>query len=395
MNNLALASTDQRLLKRLTQTLDSVAAVNMVPPDIMGVTRDVARLKPSLLLLDVDPQTGLEGPVRELLEAIKLVDPRLEVLVLGDSQDPSAVLQAIRAGSVDFFDRNSDLDAVRIHMLGRQASYPVESRAEPGSFAVVLNGQPGSGENLFAMNLALLRARRAGEGLLIDCTLPSSEAGPALDLRPGYTFYDAVRDLDRLDRTFMQSALTKYEPVELHLMPLAAQSELDSALSPETFLTALGTVRSLFRETVINTGGLRHAALLSAICQSATDIFLVCQQKYSALRDCKTLLAGLPGDRSLRRRITLVIDEFDPAINLGEQQMCETLGLERSGRLPTSRVELFNGVNLGRPFVLESLHSPYIHAMEALAFRDEVMARPRGLAALKAMMSGLAGSGAR
>jgi pilus assembly protein CpaE len=393
MNHLALASTDERLLQRLTHTLDSVASVNMVPPDIPGVTRDVARLKPSLLLIDVGPETGVEGPVREMVDAIRLVDPRLEVLVLGDARDPSAVLQAIRAGSVDFFDRNDDLDSVRVHLIGRQAAMAAEVRAEPGAFTLVLSGQPGNGESMVAVNLALLRAREAGEGLLIDCNLPSSEAGPALDVRPGYTMYDAVRDLDRLDRTFVQSALSRYEPLNLHIMPLSSNADREEALSPENFLTALGTIRSLFRETVLNAGGLRHGPLLGTICQSATDIFLVCQQKYTALRDCKSLLAGLPGDRALRRRITLVVDEYDPAINLDETQMRETLGLERSCRLPSARAALLNGLNLGRPFVLEETRSPYVAALEALAFPDAAPApRPKGLFGMRTMLANLAGA---
>jgi pilus assembly protein CpaE len=395
MTHLALASTDQDLFRRLCLSLEGVASVDLVAYDTLGIARDIARLKPSLLLIDVGHGTGIAGSMRDVVEAARVVDRRLEILVLGDAQDPTAVLQAIRAGSVDFFDRTEDLDSVRTHLFGRQAAFAAEKRAAPGAFTVVLNGQPGNGENQLAINLALLRARRAGEGLLIDCALPSSETGAALDLNPGYTMYDAVRDLDRLDRTFVLSALARYEPVNLHVLALVAQNNVEEPLSPENFLAALGTIRSLFQETVLNAGGLRHGPLLSTISEAATDILLVCPQKYTALRDCKSLLALLPTDKDLRRRITLVIDDYDTAINLGEIQMRDTLGLEQSCRLPAARTDLINGLNLGRPFVLDAARSPYVVALEALAFPGAAAARPKGLGALRAMVANLAGAASR
>ncbi len=392
MRRLVLASTDESLRDRLSVSLDGLAQVTASSPDLRRVAQAVAHTKPHLLLVDLDPHTGVTSQVQTVIDSIRAIDPRVEVVVIGDAADPKVVLQAVRAGSSDFLGRDDEPSAWRAHIAARMENLQAE-RAQPGRFTLVLNGRPGGGENLFAVNLALLLSRQAGEGLLIDCALPSSEAGAALDLRPTYTVPDAVRDLQRLDRTFLLSTLAQHQATGLHLLPLVGEGLGDDGLSSDDLLAAVSTVRPLFRETVLNAGALRHSGLIAALSRPANEVLLVCPQTFTALRDCRRLLEAFGPEDEIHRRCVLVIDEYTSAIGLSEEQMLETLGLERAHRLPAARADLINGLNIGRPLVLDAPRAPYALALEAIA-RGEAPA-PARAGPLEAVMERLRAAGGR
>ncbi|MCR5876683.1 hypothetical protein LRS10_22515 [Phenylobacterium sp. J426] len=327
-----------------------------------------------LLALD-DQHPAAQAP--EIMSIVTSVDPNLSVVALGDSRNAQDVLSTMRAGVADFLEREDAVDALREHLERRLASAAEIQRGEPGAFSVVLNAQPGGGAGLFALNLAIVRGRKHHESLLVDCHLPASEAGAALDLTPTYTMADAVRDAGRLDRTLLLSALAQHPGSGLRLLPLALRATDDTSLSPEAFLQALRAIRPLFRETVLYAGGIRHPLLLGAVVSWASSVFLVSPQKYTALRDAKDLLLSLPHDFDVRRRVTLVVDEYSPMINVSPEQMQATLGLERVVRLPAARDELINGLNLGRAMVLEHPNSAYAAAIQGAASGEAGGAEPK------------------
>jgi pilus assembly protein CpaE len=229
-----------------------------------------------------------------------------------------------------------------------------------------MSGQPG-GEGLFAVNLAVLRAKAASGGVLIDGALPSSEAGAALNVPLNYTIRDAIQDLPRLDRTLLSSALGRHAPSGLHILPLAVAGEEVHDLAPDAIASMLLVLRALFGEVILNVGGIRHPGLLTEFVRAASRIYLVAPQRFTAVKACRDLLVQIGPSAPVLDRITLVVEEHAPAITLTEEQMREALGLRRSVRLPAARVELINALNAGRPLVLEQPRAAYSRALEKLA----------------------------
>ncbi|WP_374471233.1 hypothetical protein [Phenylobacterium sp.] len=375
MPGIALVSQDERLYRRVRAAAEGLAGVTLLQGPLNGVAHDVATLKPSLLLFDLNE--GLAAAeLPDMVARVASAHPSLAVLVLGDAGDDGDVLAAMRAGCAELLHRDASSDTWRERLERHLRRLEENERAATGAFSLVLSAQPGGGAGLFALNLALLCARRQPEALLIDCQLPASEAGAALDIAPAYTISDAVRDFVRLDRSLVLSAFAHHPGSGLRLLPLSVRASDETAVSPEAFLRTIRAVRSLFGETVLNAAGIRHALLLSTFVSWASDVYLVCPQKFTALRDAKDLLLRLPHDVDARRRVTLIVDEYSPMINVTPEQMQAALGLERVVRLPAGRDELINGLNLGRPIALERPHSPYMAALNAALGGEATPAGP-------------------
>jgi pilus assembly protein CpaE len=376
MPRIALISEDEDLHRRLESALGDEVTLDRLPGRMEALPFDLDRLRPSLVLFDL--RTEFEMSVRQAVEA----GAGLPLVVIGEARDGAQVIQSVRAGALDFIDREDDPVRLRDQIVRRMSALPAQPRGEAGDFSVVMAAQPGGGAGAFALNLAVLKSRAAGEGLLIDCTLPASEAGAALGLNPSYTLWDASRDVERLDRTLLSAAVATHLDSGLRLLPLAARSTDEAALSAESFLETLATIRPMFRMSVLNVGGVRQPQLLAAMLGAATQIYFLCPQSLTAVRDGKDLLAGLPADLDLARRALLVVEDYDPEIALTDAQVRQALGFERSLRLPQARTELLNSLNLGRPLVIDGPAGPYVQAvMQAAGATGGVAADGGGQAA--------------
>ncbi len=287
--------------------------------------------------------------------------------MLGDSGDAQAVLAAIRAGASDFLDRNSDGDQLRGELQRHLTAAASRAPRDSGQLTSIIAAQPGSGEGLFAANLAALRALRNRDTLLVDCSLPASDAAAALNLDCHYTLGSAFHDLRRLDRMLLNSALARHGGSGLQVLPLSLPGEDLAGLTADRVLSVLSVLRGLFKEIVLLVSGLSYEALLFQAIDAASRCFLVTTQKFTAVKDCNELLRGLQIDGETLQRITLAIDDYHGEITLDEAQMLSALGLRRAVRLPPARVELINALNVGEPLALSRPRSPYGRALKRLA----------------------------
>lgn len=374
MRRIAIISRDDLLIGRVRAAAADTAQLFVLSGRAEEIAPEIASLKPSLLLVELEGGDTLAA-LPQIVHVMSGIDPDVPVVVLGDTGNAADVLAAVRAGSTDFIDREEPIGALSSHMKRRFAVRSGDHRDEGRAYSVVLNAQPGSSAGLFALDLAIVRAQRSEEALLIDCHLPVSEAGAALDIPLSYSVADAVRDAGRLDRTLLLSEIARHEASGLRVLPLSLRSTDNVNLSADTLLAALRAIRPLFGETIVNAGGIREPMLLAALTQWASTVYLVCPQKFTALRDAKDLLAALPADFDTARRLVLVVDAFSPAINLSPEKMLTALEIERMIVLPDVRVDLMNGVNVGRPYILSRPRTPYALAIEAAAADGKAPAR--------------------
>jgi pilus assembly protein CpaE len=365
MRPIVFLGGDELLCSRIQAAVDGVATVLQMPAQPALYTSTISEVAPALVLLELDENRD-PGFLDATFAALPANDTGFAVVVIGNSHNAGDVLAAVRAGSVDFIDRDEALASLRDRLTRRlEILTAAVERDMPNTYSVVFNAQPGSGSSMFALNLAILRGRRSDEALLIDCELPVSEAGTALDVTLTYSLADAVRDVDRLDRTLLLSAMARHDASGLRVLPLALQAGDNGGLSADTFLKALRAIRPLFNETILNAGDIREPGLMSTLTQWASTVYVVCPQKFTALRDAKELLKALPAEAV--RHVVLIIDEYDAAITLTSAQMLAALGLDHAIELPSARAELINGLNFGKPYILARPDTPYAAALRLAA----------------------------
>jgi pilus assembly protein CpaE len=377
MRNIVLATLDMDFAGRLSAAVDDVAIITQTEPEAAALAGTVARIQPDLVVIDPGSnefgQPGMTGLIERTLE----INPAQVILSVSREEDTALVLAAIRAGARDVVDRHFDDEQLRSQVLGHLQKGTRRGGAGSASVLTIVSGQLNGGESLFAVNLAVLRAKQGRDVLLIDCAVPSTDVGMALDIDVTYTLREAIHDLRRMDRTLLDTTLGRHQSSGLQVLPLTLSDEDVQDISPTDMLAAFKRLYGMYGEIILNIGGIRHAGLVADLIDLTSTLYLLSTQRLTAVKACKQLLDRLEATSDVRDRVALVVADYHEDIVLSDRQIMVSLGLKKSFRLPSAPVLLANALNKGQALVLDQPRSPYARAMARIAGTESLKPPPR------------------
>lgn len=369
MYSIVIATRDTDLADRLASVIQREAALVRIDPDGASLREVLPRIAFDLALLDMSIVCGFGDGFSDAVRVLRDIRPGLRFLAIGNDGHAAEVLTSVRAGAVDFLDQHataSEIVACLQRALGRVDHR--EARRE-GELYPVLCGRAGGGESLFALNLAVILARRntGGNGvLLLDCTLPSSIAGVALGLEPNYTVHEAVNDLPRMDRTLLTSTMARHAGSGLYILPLSFETAPVQDVSASSVSSLLFVLRGLLDAIVVDVGKFRGNGMSVQLIRSATTSFLYTTQKLTDVQSGHWLLKHSGMSKVDRDLLTLVIGDYHKDIELSDKQISETLGIRTAFTLPSEQTALINSLNAGSPLALTHPRASYVRAISHL-----------------------------
>jgi pilus assembly protein CpaE len=353
-HNLLFLSGDAKLIERLDAALSGDCAV--MPLDPRGSDSEIlaARFKPHAILVDAGAHTGAKT-ILERMAAIRAQFPALPMIAIGDEMSAQLILAAFRAGVDDFVDRDASDGEIRNAVTARLRGRDAGSNA--GVLVNILSSVPSDEDSDLALNIASLLAASARDRrvLLLDLSLPVTPARTALGLEFTFTLTAALRDVARLDRAFLDSALARSEDSGLYVLPLT-DDEADPPLpAPRDLTVLLQILGSLFDAVVVHWGPFSRQAIRTG--SLGGTIFVGCNQRFSSVRNAKSLLQGLQAAEPAAEPI-LVVHQFDTGLVPSADDIVGATGARRSLVLRTSWNALALAHNRGRPLGLMP-PSPY------------------------------------
>jgi pilus assembly protein CpaE len=229
------------------------------------------------------------------------------------------------------------------------------------AIVAVFGAKGGVGASLVAANLALA-LHGLDRCLLIDLHGEGAAADLLLDLAPERSWGDLLPVVGELTERHLELASTAHP---LGLMLLAAPEAIPRIASPETIPQMVREAARLIAWTVIDletAGGIMAVPMLNA----SNTLIMVATPDPVALRAGRRRLMSLP-DR-LRKRIGLVINQYDPLHPANPVSIAESLEAELLGVLPREPSLVGEQVNFGRPVVLAG-RAPFALQIQLLARR--------------------------
>ena len=330
--------------------------------------RDGLPLRPDLVIVELaaDETPGPDGPPAKVVEDLARAFPDATVFATGSSVSADFVIQAIRAGAVEFLRRpvqRNDLSTALEKLLRlRRGSQP---SARAGRITSVFSTKGGLGVTTLATNLAVCLAERTtGNTLLIDLDTRQSDTATFLNLRQTYSVLDALESLERLDESLLHGLLIKHTS-GLFVLPGPTRIER-SQISGEQVQAALEIIRSHFDHVVLD---LRHdfdPGTIAALEASDTILYLT-SLTVSALRSGSAGLAALRhlGLNLQRVKIVVMRDGTGEDVTLKHAQ--EALGLPIYWRTPSDYSTVVSSINSGQPVVTAAPRSKIAKNLRELA----------------------------
>ncbi len=248
--------------------------------------------------------------------AIFLTSSRLE---------PAMLLEALRAGTKEFFAQPIQGEEVRQALLKFQARWT----RNPGSNATRTKGElihlvgskGGVGVTTLAVNLAagLASQDRSRSVALVDMNLAFSELPIFLNVKTSFDWGDVARNISRVDATLLKSSLCKH-PSGISLLTSPTGLDGVNPVTPDIIERLLEVMQETFEYTIID-GGQSLEDLSLKILGKADMVMLVANLNLPCLNNIKRVLRtfealGYPQKESIK----IIINRYEknPVISLEE-----------------------------------------------------------------------------
>ena len=360
-HNLLFLSGDAKLVERLETALSGDCAVMAVDPRGQDSASVAARFRPLAVVIDAGAHTGAKT-ILERMAAVRTQFPDLPLIAIGDEMSAQLILAAFRAGVDDFIDRDASDGEIRNAVMTRLRDKDTNDGA--GMLVSVLSAAPSNEDADLALNIASLLAFPSWERrvLLLDLSLPMTPAHTALDLKFTFTLTTALRDMARLDRAFLDSALARSDATGLYVLPLV-DDESDPVLpQPREITVLLQILRSLFDAVVVHWGAFSRQAVRTGA--MGGTILVGCDQRFSSVRNTRSFLQSLQAAEPSADPI-LAVHHLDTNMMPSPDDITTAVGARRSLVLRATWSTLALAHNRGRPLAMTPL-SPYGDALRTL-----------------------------
>lgn len=315
-------------------------------------------------------------------------DPRVtEIFVTARKKDPDLIIEAMRAGATEFMaqplrpeDMSAALEGYLMRCRTREA-HPVATSEEGGRIVHVVSAKGGVGGTTVTASLGVLAAQR-GETVLMDMRLPQGDVPLFLDLAYTHTWASAMRDLARLDATFLRSLVERHSS-GLHVLPSPdRQDELES-LSALGVKAMLGLMRATFPTTIVDGGPFSDELALASM-QQAESILLVTELALPSLSGARRILDDIRQHApQVEDRVRLVVNRLCSRSGVEAEEAEQLLERKVFCAIPDDYSNAVSAINQGVPLVTAHPRSAAARALQQLGERtfpqEGADARPGGL----------------
>lgn len=347
--------------------LDLAASTQYLEPEHLERLRACS---PQVVILDM-----AEEPERAIrvASAIAQGSPGAALVGVGPELESSRLLEAMRAGLVEYLPRPVESGSVR-EALGRvmrkRGFSEATSGHRNGKLLAFFSAKGGSGSTSLVTNVGIELHRLTGKKtLLVDLDLELGEIASMLGLRPRFHFVDLVRNFHRMDADLLPSYIESHES-GVHVLSAPVEPEYGEEVTGEQIARILGFLRNHYDYVLVDTSKSLAPPALAAL-QTADPIFLVTNMDVPSLRNLKRCLPIL--DRvtaSEPERLRLIVNRYNPKSLVRMEDLEETLGIEVSWTLSNDYETVIQAISTGQPLVLQG-RSKYAEELKELA-RDIV-----------------------
>ena len=302
---------------------------------------------PRALVIDI---TGEQQPLGVLGDLSQVLEPDVQVMVVGDREDVAFYRQVTRTlGATEYLYKPLVPDMVARH-FGPQVSKQAPSSTALGGRMVTITGvRGGVGATTIAANLAwhLAQTGRRNTALL-DADLQTGTTALLLGAQGGPGLRSALEQPGRVDALFVERVAV---PVAERLHILSGEEPL--AEQPGCAAGAVDRLAGLLRRRfnfVVADVPFRATSLSRDLLDQAQQRVLVTTPTLAGVRDTLRMMA-LPSGAAQVRRAVLVLNRSGMAGGLTQRQMETALGLGIDVVVPDLPRAIGAAENLGEPAV--------------------------------------------
>jgi len=314
------------------------------------VMRQLQDQHAEVVLVDIDTQ----NPQRAIrtIELIHASTPDVTIFAVGEMNQPTIIVSAMRAGAREFLDHNASREALVEAFTRFSATL---SRAQRSSSKArvftFLNAKGGAGTTTTAVNTAVALQEAHGRVVLVDFA-PIGHAALQLNLRPQFTLVDALQNLHRMDGSLLDGLMTPYRN-GLHL--LAGAQQPHSAVPTSSELARLFDLLVGQYHFVVIDGSGRMDSTMQMICDLSNAVLMVAQTDVVSLWSAGRIQSFLQ-DGAGRDRLRLVLNRYKKIPGFTDEDVEKATNCKVLWKVPNNFQVIAPAIDKGNPVAAQGNH---------------------------------------
>lgn len=330
----------------------------------------------SVLLAEIEGDLLIvESPDLQLAEDIAAVarvntaHPSLSIFMVSTKRDSDTLTAAMRAGIREVLASplNAEELAGALHRLAqRNLQMPGTGKPRRGKVITCYGIKGGSGATFLATNMAYLLANEHFKNVaLIDFNFYVRDASFFMTDSPDKGgFFNATRQIDRLDGRLLGAIMTKLGP---HLSVLSAPEALQDSLSinADEIKRVLELARESYDFVVLDVDLTLMVRDMIQILDESDLVFPLTTNTIPGIRAAKRFLDHNRAFEVPNDRVRLVINMFDKNYPIKLDQIEKALGVKVAYTIPNS-VRQLEAENAGVALITLAPKDPAVRALRAI-----------------------------
>ena len=353
----ALLSEDREQSVVLSSRVDSTNLARTVlshvgfpagPSD--AVMRELQDQRAEVVLVSIDPQ----NPQRAIrtIELIHGNIPEVTIFAVGEMNQPTNIVSAMRAGAREFLDHAASREALIEAFTRFSATLSRAQRsASKARVLTFLNAKGGAGATTTAVNTAVALQEAHGRVVLVDFA-PIGHAALQLNLRPQFTLLDALQNLHRMDGSLLDGLMTPYRN-GLHLLA-GAQLPHNSAPTAPELARLFDLLVNQYHFVVVDGSG-RMDATMKMICDLSNAVLLVAQTDVVSLWSAGRIHAFLQ-EGAGPDRLRLVLNRYKKIPGFTDEDVEKATNCKVLWKVPNNFQVIGPAIDKGSPVASQGNH---------------------------------------
>ena len=345
------------------------------------VARRVRAATPDVTLIDIPSENPT--PALRAIELLHQEMPDAAIFAVGTLDQPQIIVNAMRAGAREFLQRPpTTSDVLEAFVRVSSAQRRVRAEGTRGKVFCVINAKGGNGATTVAVNLALALQSSHGQSALVDVA-PLGHAALHMNLKPVFNVADAIRNVDRLDGSLLESFMTRHSGG----LQLLAGTNIPAAIDPVTaeFVKLFDMLVSHYRYVVVDASSRFDSAsrLIANLCET---VLLVACTDVASLWSAARVQQYL-GETGSRERVRLVLNRFRKVAGFSEADAEAAVGAKLLWRVPNQYFAVSTAIDRGTP-VMDQRSSEIARCFAGLAqelTRNDLNVKREELSMFKSM----------
>lgn len=332
-----------------------------------GITEAISRIEPghSPKKVVVDISRSLD-PEADVTRLVRKMGPSNSLIILGTSNDVTVFRKMVSLGAHDYLVKplSAEVFSDAVQNVDKQTS---THGAQSGKLTVVIGVRGGAGASTIATNLAWIMANEENlNTALLDLDLHFGTSTLSLDVESGGGFREALENPHRLDKLFLDSAITKAGD---RLAVLGTEEPIEEFvdINPESIDALIGEISQDYSQIIIDLP--RHLLpTQGALLASADTVVLVSDQTLAGIRDINRITQAMTS-LSTKGRIVKVISRvgLERAAQVSKADFQKALEEPAEYFVPEDAKTLSVCANAGKSIPTVNIKGPITKVLRELA----------------------------